>query len=232
MAAGSDTVQPVGFGVVGHAGGCGVGAVVAPGPVAGELVGHAARARAAFQCPHQAGLARLGDGQQAESFFARNPGRALALRFRIGRQSAKTGEVFVEAEPEVSLVEVADREAWRRQLWALNQPENGERRPTILLHQPEDLRRLKLAMATQNTILNNGGVSGVSFDRWLPGRLVHLQEVAPGWERLLQASIAQYFFFGEFYYPAFMQEFEAALDSAERELKRSPQARALIRDLP
>ena len=54
-----------------------------------------------------------------------------------------------------------------RLLWDLSQPDaRGIARFTILLQDPSDLRRLQLAYATQNTVLNNGGVAGMAFDRW------------------------------------------------------------------
>jgi Flp pilus assembly secretin CpaC len=171
-------------------------------------------------------LARFGDGREPMSFFERNKGRALALTFRQGRNSMQAGDLFAEPSPEIRLLDCPDRNAWRQMLWDLNQPSDGVPRYTILIQEPQDLKRVQLAYATQNTVLNNGGVAGMVFDRWLPGRMMHLQEVSPTWERILLAPIAQYFFIGEHYMMYFMREHEAAIQSLDRVLRRPDMAAA------
>ena len=84
--------------------------------------------------------------------------------------------MFVEPVPKVSLIDCANREDWRRILWEMNQPTGPVPQFTVLIHDRSDLRRLQLAFATQNTILNNGGTAATVFDKWLPGRMLHLQE--------------------------------------------------------
>jgi hypothetical protein len=103
----------------------------------------------------------------------------------------------------------------------------GIPRFAILIKDRSDLRRLQLAYATQNTVLNNGGISGMTFDRWLVGRMIHLQEVSPTWERVLNAQIAQYFFIGEHFYMYFMQEHEKAMNTLDKAL-RSPDVQPLL----
>jgi hypothetical protein len=168
-------------------------------------------------------LARLGDGKDPASFFDRNPGKALALTFRLSRGSLHAADMFTEPLPEVRVVDCPDREAWRRLLWDLNQRDERGARFTALIHAPSDLRRLQLAVATQNTMLNNGGAAGMVFDRWLPGRMLHLQEVSSTWERVLNGQIVQFFFIGEYYYAYFMQEHLRAIESLDKAL-RSPEA--------
>ncbi len=58
------------------------------------------------------------------------------------------------------------------------------------------------------------------FDKWLPGRTLHLQEVSPSWERVLLAPIAQYFFVGEHFTMYFMREHEAAMQALEGVLQK------------
>jgi general secretion pathway protein D len=164
-------------------------------------------------------LARHGDGRDPTSFFAANRGKALAMSFRFARASMAAADLFTEPVPDISLVDCPDREAWRRLLWDLNQPDARGRRFTILIQDASDLRRLQLAVATQNTVLNNGGVAGMVFDRWLPGKMLHMQEVTPTWERLLNAQIAQYFFIGEYYYMYFIQEHQRALEALDKALR-------------
>jgi general secretion pathway protein D len=161
-------------------------------------------------------LARYGDGKSPDSFFAKNPGKALALTFTLARNSMYAGDEFLETVPEVQLVDCPSREVWRQILWDMSQPNaRGIPRFTILINDASDLRRLRLAFATQNTVLNNGGVGAQVFDRWLPGTMIHLQEVSPAWERIVNAQIAQYFVIGEHYYMYFAQEFTKAQRSVE-----------------
>jgi len=173
-------------------------------------------------------MAQYGDGSNPDSFFAKNPGKALALTFTLARNSMFAGDEFMETVPEVKLVDCPDREAWRQALWNMSQPnERGIPRFTILINDPSDLRRLQLAFATQNTVLNNGGVAAQVFDRWLPGTMLHLQEVAPNWERIVNAQIAQYFVIGEYYYMYFAQEFARAQRSLDAALK-APEIQPLL----
>jgi general secretion pathway protein D len=164
-----------------------------------------------------AALARHGGGSDPESFFARNPGKAFAITYRPARS---TGSDFLsEAIPEVRVVDCATREAWRKLLWDLNQPDDRGARYTILLQDPGDLRRLQLAVATHNTVIANGGERAMSLDFWLAGRMLNVQEVTPSWERILDADMARDYFIGEHYYAYFMQEHLRALESLDRVLQ-------------
>lgn len=173
-------------------------------------------------------LARHGDGTRPESFFDRNPGKALAMVFRFGRSSLAAADMFTETVPEVKIVDTPDRAAWSRMLWDLSKPDStGVPRFAILLHDRSDIKRLQIAYATQNTVLNNGGNAAMIFDKWLVGRMVHLQEVSPNWERILNGQIAQYFFLGEHWYMYFMQEHQAALRNLEAAF-RTPEIQPLL----
>ncbi len=173
-------------------------------------------------------LARYGDGGDPDSFFKMHPDKALALTFTLTRTSMLSIDEFTEPFPEIQLVDCPDRDHWRQLLWDMSQPDAlGIPRYTILIKDPSDLRRLQLAYATNNTVLNNGGVAGQTFDHWLPGRMIHLQEVSPNWERVLNAQIAQYFFIGTHYYMYFVQEHEKAMRSIEQAM-RSPDLQPLL----
>jgi hypothetical protein len=173
-------------------------------------------------------LARYGDGSNPDSFFERNPGKALALTFTLARASLAAEDMFSETVPEVRLVDCPDRATWHQLVWDLSQPDaRGVPRFTILINDRSDVRRLQLAYATQNTVLNNGGIPGMTFDRWLVGRMLHLQEVSPGWERVLNAQIAQYFVIGEHYYMYFIQEHQKAMQRIEAAL-RSAEVQPLL----
>ena len=173
-------------------------------------------------------LARHGDGVNPMSFFERNKGKALALVFRLGRSSLAAADMFTETVPEVKLVDCPDRAAWSRLVWDLSKPdEAGVPRFAIVLNDPSDIKRLQIAYATQNTVLNNGSAPAMIFDKWLVGRMINLQEVSQNWERILNAQIAQYFFLGEHWYMYFMQEHQAALRALEAALK-SPELAPLV----
>lgn len=177
-------------------------------------------------------LARYGDGEDPMSFFAKNPGKALALRFTLSRVSMLSIDEFTEPFPEIQLVDCPDRAEWRRLLWDMSQPnELGIPRYTILIQDPSDLHRLSLAYATQNVILNNGGVGAVTFDNFLVGRMILLQEVSPTWERVMNAQIAQYFFLGEHYYMAFIDAHEKAMRAIEKAFKE-PDVQPLLAGVP
>ncbi len=173
-------------------------------------------------------LARYGDGGDPGGFFKMHPDKALALTFTLTRTSMLSIDEFTEPFPEIQLVDCPDRDHWRQLVWDMSQPnERGIPRFTILINDPSDLRRLQLAYATNNTVLNNGGVAGQTFDHWLPGRMIHLQEVSPNWERIVNAQIAQYFLIGEDYYMYFAQEYTKALRSIEQAM-RSPDLQPLL----
>jgi general secretion pathway protein D len=173
-------------------------------------------------------LKRLGDGKTHKSFFEKNPGKALTLRFRYARGSDKPGEFATEPLAEVRVVPCADRAAWKKLLWDLNQPVDGEQQHyTIVLHDESDLESMKLAIALKNTILANGNEAGTIFDNFLPGRMLAMQEIAPDWERQLEANVARYFYWGELFYPAFADEHERAIEALDRAIRRPDMAKDL-----
>jgi general secretion pathway protein D len=169
-------------------------------------------------------MARYGDGKNHLSFFDKNRGKALALTFKLARNSTRSEDMFAEPVPKISLVDCASRDDWRRMLWDMNQSTGATPSYTILIQEPSDLRRIQLAYATQNTILNNGGTGSMIFDKWLPGRMLHLQEVSATWERVLLPPIAQYFFIGEHAAMYFTAEHEAAIQALDRGLRRKENA--------
>ena len=166
-------------------------------------------------------LKRLGDGSTHESFFRKNPGKALTLRFQFGRRSIAARSWAAEPVATVEIVDCPDRDAWRKLLWQVNQPEGSvQNHYTIVIHDASDLERLKSAIALKNTILNNGGEPGTRFDNWLPGRMVAMQAVTPQWERTLEASVARYFYFDELYFPASVEAMEAAILQLDTALRK------------
>ncbi len=175
-------------------------------------------------------LARYGDGKNYMSFFKKNKGKALALTYRFARNSARAEDLFAEPLPTIALVDCADREEWRRLLWDMNQSTGAIPQHTILIHEPDDLHLVQLAFVVQNTVLNNGGNAGMIFDKWLPGRMLNLQEVTPTWERAIMAPIAQYYFIGQYFTMYFMQEHERAIQALDKAL-RAPENATLVQGI-
>jgi general secretion pathway protein D len=165
-------------------------------------------------------LARYGDGSSAQSFFDKNPGKALALTFRFTRQSLDAADVFAEPVPQIQVLACANRIEWSRMLWQLNQPQGELAQHTILIQGPEDLDRLRLAIATKNTIFINGSERALLLNNWLPGRLLQLQATSTHWNRLLEASVARYFYLGEHAYSSFINQYETAQRDLAIALKR------------
>lgn len=166
-------------------------------------------------------LKRLGDGRTHKSFFEKNPGKALTLRFNFARESTEPGNWAAEPLAEVRLVNCANRDAWRKLLWIMNQPVEGRQKYyTLVIHDESDLERIKLAVALKNTILANGNESGIIFDNFLPGKMLAMQEIAPDWERTVEATIARYFYYGELFYPAFAQALESSMQEMANTLKK------------
>ncbi len=179
---------------------------------------------AAFKTESVGGLLkRLGDGQTHKGFFEKNPGKALTLRFNFARNLTTPHGWSNEPLADIKLVDCPDRDTWKKLLWDMNQPVAGvQQHYTIVIHDESDLRRLQLAFVLKNTILVNGNEAGTIFDNFLPGRVLAMQEIAPAWERTMEATIARYFYFGELFYPAFSDALERAIQDLDRAL-RQPQ---------
>ncbi len=170
-------------------------------------------------------LKRLGDGKTHASFFAKNPGKALTLRFSFARESGQAGQWATEPLADIKLVDCPDRQTWKKLLWDMNQPVDGvQKYYTIVIQDESDLERLKIAIALKNTILNNGNEQGVVFDNFLPGRMVAMQGVSAEWERTLEGTIARYYYYGELFYPAFADAMEAAIRDLDTTLHRPEMA--------
>lgn len=165
-------------------------------------------------------LKKLGDGKTHEGFFKANPGKALTLTFKYVRGSTEPGAWAQEPTADVQLVDCTDRNEWKKLLWEKNQPVNRQHNSyTIVIQSPEDLDRLKLAIATKNTVLANGNERNIIFDNFLPGRMMAMQEISPTWERMLEASVARYFYYSQHFYGAFTSALENTLQDIEKTLK-------------
>jgi hypothetical protein len=110
----------------------------------------------------------------------------------------------------------------------MNQPVDGvQQHYTLVIQDASDLERLKLAIALKNTILANGNEASTIFDNFLPGRMLAMQAVSPTWGRMLEGTVARYFYYGELYYPAFTDAMERALQELDAALRKPEMAKYL-----
>ncbi|MCZ6602292.1 MAG: hypothetical protein O6952_04735 [Planctomycetota bacterium] len=170
-------------------------------------------------------------GEDYESFFTDHPDKALALTFHDLREATGGESLASEPVPEMSIVDCASREEWGRLMWELNQPGNdGRTRYTILLHDDEDVRRLKLAFMVKGALLINRGGRKVSLFNFIPGRVIEIPEPMEGSPRIIDSEVARYFFHSVHYYARTIQIIEAALLRLDHELRR-PEFQLLLEDV-
>jgi hypothetical protein len=168
-------------------------------------------------------LAKLGGGTDSSSFFTSYPDKALAISFydlyeAAGGQNLASGPV-----PKLKILDCADRKAWSRLLWELNQPgEDGRKQYTVLLHREEDILRLQRAIMIKDILeINGGGGPEASLLKFVPGRIIEVPDVKTDRAHLIDAEVARYFFHSsEHFYAATLQEIESVLDGLNHEFQR------------
>ena len=57
--------------------------------------------------------------------------------------------------------------------------------------------------------------------------MLAMQEIAPEWERILDASIGQYFYYSELFYPAFFDAHEKAMGLIDGALRKPDMVKLL-----
>ena len=172
-------------------------------------------------------LSSMGDGKDPLSFFARNRGKALALTFGPGAVTSDPGGLTSAGAVQTRLIDSADRQSWRRQLWELNQPQHGRERYTVLIQDPSDLDRLRQAILLKTTLSANSDDSSQSIAAYQVGRMVHVPKLSSESEQAIGESLARYFFIGEHYSAYFEQEHEKKLRALEVALQQ-PAVRNLL----
>lgn len=180
-------------------------------------------------------LASYGDGENWESFFTKNPDKALAITFEYTRAGGKFGDVLEEPKPKIALVPCCkDRTEWKRILWEMSKPgPSGLPRYTILLKEEEDLVKLARAITLKRLIGLNGGEGRSTIANFLQGRQLAIPTLQASQTHLIEAEVARYFLHTELYYLAFEEEFESSLRAIDAELRR-PDFREFVQaeDLP
>ena len=175
-------------------------------------------------------LAKIGDGQNPDSFFTLNPGKAIAITYTYSRESLAQQDLASEPIPEVALVDCPDRDTWQQLLWDMNQPnEDGINRFTILIQDQRDIDRLRRAIMLKKIVLLNGGEESLSLKNFTIGKILHTPELNSDTVTVIDADVARYFFHTELYYSAIIkrieetiEEFDEALDTPAVQMYLEP----------
>ncbi len=164
-------------------------------------------------------LSRVGGGEDAASFFASNPGKAIAITFGYDRNSMDLDRMASEPIPEISLIDCPDRETWTDLLWELNQPfADGTERYTILLKDERDLVRLQRAMMMKLVILLNADDEALNLNSFRVGKILHVPAMDQDKVTVIDAEVALNFYISELYYSALIQRIEQTLAEMDRVL--------------
>lgn len=165
-------------------------------------------------------LSKLGNGEDAESFFTLNPDKAIAITYTYARDSMAQQDLASEPIPEIALVDCPNRDVWQQLLWDMNQPNAaGIDRYTILLKDQRDIVRLQRAIMLKKLILLNGGEESLSMSNFSIGKILHTPEQGEDNVSVIDADVARYFFHTELYYAAIIKRIESTLKRFDESLK-------------
>jgi hypothetical protein len=165
-------------------------------------------------------LAERGDGTNWASFFARNPGKCVAITFRSHRQEYAAGNVLEDPEPRTRVVDCKpDRSDWSTLLYELNRNTTQEIVNTILLHDESDVQTLSNAIALKRLIRINGGTQALNLEQMGAGRVLGLPEFGKNQNHLLQSDVARYFYLSQHFYKAFEEDFEDEMSAIDKLLR-------------
>ncbi len=167
-------------------------------------------------------LEKLSDGK-----FTSLGDKAVAITFHSDASQANS-QLNTQSTPEVSLIDCADREAWGKRLWELNQPgPDGKPRHTVLIQDGSDIVRLRRAMALKKIITLNGGSDQMLLKNFSVGKVLLMPEMREDQTHLIDAEAAMFFYYTEHYYAESLKVIEEQLDKLDAEL-RKPAIQVLI----
>ncbi|MCP4453155.1 MAG: hypothetical protein GY809_16970, partial [Planctomycetes bacterium] len=127
-----------------------------------------------------------------------------------------------------SVIPCADREAWGKRLWELNQPaEDGTPRHTVLIQDGSDIVRLRRAMALKKIITLNGGSDQMLLKNFSVGKVLLMPEMRDDQTHLIDAEAAMFFYFTEHYYAESLKVIEEQLEKLDAELQK-PNIKVLV----
>lgn len=171
-------------------------------------------------------LSELGNAQEMEAYFEANPGKALYMMYTYDRESIAAASLGSEPVPETGLIDCPTRERWGELLWSMNQPdERGRQRYTILLQGPEDLERLRRAVAVKRIVELNGEFEGLTIRKFRVGTMLQMPDFREDKVNVIDADVARYFFYTELYYQAVVKEIERAINELRETVRRPEYSR-------
>lgn len=150
-------------------------------------------------------------------------GHALALIYTNRSKDSDPEQIMFEQVPEIRVVPCADRQAFDRLLWELNQPdENGRERGTILLQSERDLERIKQAVVLREAIDLNGTGDTMTLANFSTGRLLLLPDRDETKVDLIGGRIARLFLATDRYYDLLRQSLEKDMTALRKALGLEP----------
>jgi general secretion pathway protein D len=165
-------------------------------------------------------LTELGDGNSSESFFTQNPGKALEIRYVDSEQTNEGINLRQDPIPTITVVECPDEQAWTNLIAKGNRPTSkGLRQSSFVLHNADDVVRLRRAVLLDKVIQLNGGRARLNLQNFSLGKVLLIPEPDPEKVHLLDPETARYFYHTEHYYAALLNRLTKALEAAESQLK-------------
>ena len=148
----------------------------------------------------------------ANAFFADGVNKAITITFEDGI-----------AIPYVQTVRCENEKQWKDLLLALNKDTpSGSKRSSIVIHNAEDLMRLRRAVALKDVVKLNNGSEALALNQFHVGQYILIPDEDPKQVHIIDAEIAQYFYHTEHYYAATLGAIKEAIDSIESVLSQIP----------
>jgi hypothetical protein len=146
--------------------------------------------------------------------------KALTITYRDYGKTEDLSQALESPVPAIDIVEVPDREAYVQLFWELNQPEqDGSLRHSIILHDEDDMRRLKRAIVLRDTVKLNAVDRTLTLENFSVGRFLLLPTRDATKVDLVDGEVARLFFLTERYYDALRKALRDASSALDTELK-------------
>ena len=84
-----------------------------------------------------------------------------------------------------------------------------------MLHDAEDLIRLRRAIALKHLVELNNGAKSLALDQFHVGQYIMVPDIDPKQVHIIDEDVAKYFYQTEHYYGATIQAIEQGLDQLE-----------------
>ena len=114
--------------------------------------------------------------------------------------------------------------------WEYNQATpSGAKVHSVVIHNKDDLMRLRRAVALKHLVKMNGGSTSLSLDTFRVGQYMMIPNIDASQVHIIDESVAKYFYQTEHYYAATLQEIKQGIDALEDALSR-PEIQPLLVD--